>query len=83
MDYFRVLSVLAIALPVAWSAYEAFRMRRHRLKTDLLMSVTTCTLVNLDKRLTLAVQNDQVIAETLQRISRPADPANPADGGRP
>ena len=80
MDYFRVLSVLAIALPVAWSAYEAFRMRRHRLKTDVLMAVTTCTIVNLDKRLTLAVQNDQAIAETLQRISRPA---NPADGGRP
>jgi hypothetical protein len=80
MDYFRVLAVLAIALPVAWSAYEAFRMRRHRLKTDILMAVTTCTIVNLDKRLTLAVQNDAAIAETLQRISRPADPA---DGGQP
>jgi hypothetical protein len=80
MDYFRVLAVLAIALPVAWSAYEAFRMRRHRMKTDILMAVTTCTIVNLDKRLTLAVANDQAIAETLQRISRPA---NPADGGRP
>jgi len=50
------------------------------MKTDILMAVTTCTIVNLDKRLTLAVQNDQAIAETLQRISRPA---NPADGGRP
>jgi hypothetical protein len=80
MDYFRVLAVLAIALPVAWSAYEAYRMRRHRMKTDILMAVTTCTIVNLDKRLTLAVQNDQAIAETLQRISRPA---NPADGGQP
>ena len=80
MDYFRVLAVLAIALPVAWSAYEAFRMRRHRLKTDILMAVTTCTIVNLDKRLTMAVANDQAIAETLQRISRPQ---NPADGGQP
>jgi hypothetical protein len=80
MDYFRVLAVLAIALPVTWSAYESFRMRRHRLKTDLLMAVTTCTIVNLDKRLTLAVQNDAAIAEALQRISRPADPA---DGGQP
>jgi hypothetical protein len=80
MDYFRVLAVLAIALPVAWSAYEAFRMRRHRLKTDILMAVTTCTIVNLDKRLTMAVANDAAIAEALQRISRPQ---NPADGGRP
>jgi hypothetical protein len=80
MNWTHLLMALSIGLPVAWSAYEAFRMRRHRLKTDVLMAVTTCTIVNLDKRLTLAVQNDAAIAETLQRISRPQ---NPADGGRP
>jgi hypothetical protein len=80
MNWAHVLTVLCFALPVTWSAYEAFRMRRHRMKTDILMAVTTCTIVNLDKRLTLAVQNDQAIAETLQRISRPQ---NPADGGQP
>jgi hypothetical protein len=80
MNWTHLLMALSIGLPVTWSAYEAFRMRRHRIKTDILMAVTTCTLVNLDKRLTMAVANDQAIAETLQRISRPADPA---DGGRP
>ena len=70
MDYFRLFAVLSIGLPVAWSAYEAYRMRRSRLKTDLLMSVTACCVENLDKRLTLAVQNDQAIAAKIAELSR-------------
>ena len=79
MNWTHVLTAACFGLPVAWSAYEAYRMRRHRLKTDLLMSVTTCVIQKLDKRLTMAVENDQAIAETLQRLSR----QNPADGGQP
>jgi hypothetical protein len=75
MDYFRLFAVASIALPVTWSAYEAYRMRRHRLKTDLLMSVTACCVENLDKRLTLAVQNDQAIAAKIAELSRPQNPA--------
>ena len=71
----HVLLIACLSSVVGWSAYEAFRMRRHRMKTDLLMAVTTVTIINLDKRLTLAVQNDAAIAETLQRLSRPQNPA--------
>jgi hypothetical protein len=70
MDYFRLFAVLSIGLPVAWSAYEAFKMRRHRMKTDVLMAVATSTIVNLDKRLTLAVANDQAIAAKIAELSR-------------
>jgi hypothetical protein len=75
MDYFRLFAVASIALPVAWSAYEAYRMRRHRLKTDVLMAVATSSIINLDKRLTLAVQNDQAIAAKIAELSRPQNPA--------
>jgi hypothetical protein len=69
------LMLACFTIAVGWSAYEAYRMRRHRLKTDLLMSVTTCTLINLDKRLTLAVQNDAAIAEAITALkSRPTTP---------
>ena len=70
MGYFHAFAVLSIACPVAWSAYEAYRMRRHRLKTDLLMAVATSSIINLDKRLTLAVQNDQAIAAKIAELSR-------------
>jgi hypothetical protein len=75
MTWTQFLGVLCFALPVAWSAYEAYRMRRSRLKTDLLMSVTACCVENLDKRLTLAVQNDQAIAAKIAELSRPQNPA--------
>ena len=75
MDYFRLFAVLSIGLPILWSAYEAFKMRRHRMKTDVLMAVATSTIVNLDKRLTLAVQNDQAIAAKIAELSRPQNPA--------
>ena len=70
MDYFRLFAVLSIGLPILWSAYEAFKMRRHRMKTDVLIAVATSTIVNLDKRLTLAVQNDQAIAAKIAELSR-------------
>jgi hypothetical protein len=50
-------------------------MRRHRLKTDVLMAVATSSIINLDKRLTLAVQNDQAIAAKIAELSRPQNPA--------
>ena len=74
MNWTHLLMALSIGLPILWSAYEAYRMRRHRLKTDLLMAVATSSIINLDKRLTMAVQNDAAIAETLQRLSRPNNP---------
>lgn len=69
------LILVCLTIAVGWSAYEAYRMRRHRLKADLLMAVTTCTIINLDKRLTLAVQNDAAIAEAIIAMkSRPNNP---------
>jgi hypothetical protein len=75
MNWTHVLTAVCFGGPVAWSAYEAYRMRRSRLKTDLLMSVTACCVENLDKRLTLAVQNDQAIAAKIAELSR-RNPAN-------
>jgi hypothetical protein len=40
------------------------------MKTDVLIAVATSTIVNLDKRLTLAVQNDQAIAAKIAELSR-------------
>jgi hypothetical protein len=70
MNWAHLLTAACFGLPVAWSAYEAYRMRRHRLKTDLLMAVATSSIINLDKRLTLAVQNDQAIAAKIAELSR-------------
>ena len=70
MNWAHLLTAACFGLPVAWSAYEAYRMRRSRLKTDLLMSVTTCVIQKLDKRLTLAVENDQAIAAKIAELSR-------------
>ena len=70
MTPFHSLILACVAASVGWSAYEAYRMRRHRMKTDLLMSVTACCVQNLDKRLTLAVQNDQAIADKIAELSR-------------
>jgi hypothetical protein len=70
MTPFHSLILACVAASVGWSAYEAYRMRRHRIKTDLLMSVTACCVQNLDKRLTLAVQNDQAIADKIAELSR-------------
>jgi hypothetical protein len=75
MTPFQTLIVSCVAASVAWSAYEAYRMRRHRLKTDLLMSVTTCVIQKIDKRLTMAVENDQAIAAKIAELSRPQNPA--------
>ena len=64
------LILVCFTIAVGWSACEAYRMRRHRLKTDLLMAVATSSIINLDKRLTLAVQNDQAIAAKIAELSR-------------
>ena len=75
MNWAHLLTAACFALPVTWSAYEAFRMRRARLKTDVLMAVATSSIINLDKRLTLAVQNDAAIAEAITALkSRPSNP---------
>jgi hypothetical protein len=76
----QTLIAACLACFIGWSAYEAFRMRRSRLKTDLQLTIVTAILQMMEKRQDVALQNDAAIAETLQRISRPA---NPADGGQP
>jgi hypothetical protein len=75
MTPFHSLILACVAASVGWSAYEAYRMRRHRMKTDLLMSVTACCVQNLDKRLTMAVENDRAIAQQIAEMTRPKNPA--------
>lgn len=84
MSWTHTLAVVCLACFIGWSAYEAFRMRRHRLKTDLQLSLVTAILQILEKRQDVALQNDQAIARTLATIeSKISRPANPADSGRP
>ena len=78
MNWTHVLTAVCFGGPVAWSAYEAFRMRRHRLKTDLQLSLVTAILQVLEQRQDVALQNDQAIARTLSvietKLSRPNSP---------
>jgi len=78
MTWTHTLAVACLACFIGWSAYEAFRMRRHRLKTDLQLSLVTAILQVLEQRQDVALQNDQAIARTLStietKLSRPNSP---------
>jgi hypothetical protein len=75
MNWTHVLTAASFAFPVTWSAYEAYRMRRHRMKTDLMLSLTACVIQKLDRRLTMAVENDRAIAQQIAEMTRPKKPA--------
>ena len=64
------LILACVAASVGWSAYEALRMRLHRMKADQMLSLTASVIQKLDKRLTMAVENDRLIATKIAEMTR-------------
>lgn len=76
----QVIGLMVVFSVVGWNAYEAFRMRQHRAKTNHILHLVTVVLEKLEKRQDAALAHDQTIGRTLEaiesRLSRHATPPN-------
>lgn len=64
------VSIFGIIIVLAWVAYEAFRMRRHRSASECVLHLVASVLEKLEQRQTIALTNDATIAKTLETIER-------------
>lgn len=78
MGHTHTLAIVFFMACLAWNCYECYRMRRHRLKSDLMGHLITVVLQKMEVRQDALIANDQSIARSLRaiekRITRPQTP---------